>query len=70
MEYTTTVTCKCYNCNAISMEKIIIDRERIKLDLQEAHTRGFNEGYEYAKKELRKKLNLQELNYGRDKRME
>ena len=70
MEYTTTVTCKCYNCNAISMEKIIIDRERIKLDLQEAHTKGFNEGYEYAKKELRKKLNLQELNYGRDKRME
>ena len=58
MEYTTTVTCKCYNCNAISMEKIIIDRERIKLDLQKAHTKGFNEGYEYAKKELRKKLNL------------
>ena len=58
MEYTTTVICKCRNCNTISMEKIIIDRERIKLDLQEAHTRGFNEGYEYAKKELRKKLNL------------
>ena len=58
MEYTTTVICKCRNCNTISMEKIIIDRERIKLDLQEAHTKGFNEGYEYAKKELRKKLNL------------
>lgn len=58
MEYTTTVICKCRNCNTMSMEKIIIDRERIKLDLQEAHTRGFNEGYEYAKKELRKKLNL------------
>lgn len=40
------------------MEKIIIDRERIKLDLQEAHTKGFNEGYEYAKNELRKKLDL------------
>ena len=58
MEYTTTVTCKCYNCNAISMEKIIIDREKIKLDLQQAYTRGFNEGYEYAKNELRKKLDL------------
>ena len=58
MEYTTTVTCKCHNCNTMSMEKITIDRERIKLDLQEAHTKGFNEGYEYAKKELRKKLNL------------
>ena len=58
MEYTTTVICKCRNCNTMSMEKIIIDRERIKLDLQEAHTKGFNEGYEYAKKELRKKLNL------------
>ena len=58
MEYTTTVTCKCYNCNAISMEKIIIDREKIKLDLQQAHTEGFNEGYEYAKNELRKKLDL------------
>ena len=58
MEYTTTVICKCHNCNTMSMEKIIIDRERIKLNLQEAHTRGFNEGYEYAKKELRKKLNL------------
>ena len=58
MEYTTTVICKCHNCNRMSMEKIIIDRERIKLDLQEAHTKGFNEGYEYAKKELRKKLNL------------
>ena len=58
MEYTTTVICKCRNCNTMSMEKIIIDRERIKLDLQEAHTRGFNEGYEYAKKELRKKLGL------------
>lgn len=58
MEYTTTVICKCHNCNTMSMEKIIIDRERIKLDLQEAHNRGFNEGYEYAKKELRKKLNL------------
>ena len=54
MEYTTTVICKCHNCNAISMEKIIIDRESIKLDLQQAYTRGFNEGYEYAKKELRK----------------
>ena len=58
MEYTTTVICKCHNCNTMSMEKIIINRERIKLDLQEAHTKGFNEGYEYAKKELRKKLNL------------
>lgn len=58
MEYTTTVICKCHNCNTMSMEKIIIDKERIKLDLQEAHTKGFNEGYEYAKKELRKKLNL------------
>ena len=58
MEYTTTVICKCHNCNTMSMEKIMIDRERIKLDLQEAHTKGFNEGYEYAKKELRKKLNL------------
>ena len=58
MEYTTTVICKCHNCNTMSMEKIIIDRERRKLDLQEAHTRGFNEGYKYAKKELRKKLNL------------
>ena len=58
MEYTTTVICKCHNCNTMSMEEIIIDRERIKLDLQEAHTKGFNEGYEYAKKELRKKLNL------------
>ena len=58
MEYTTTVICKCHNCNTMSMEKIIIDRERIKLDLQEAHTKGFNEGYEYAKKELRKKLGL------------
>ena len=58
MEYTTTVICKCHNCNTMSMEKIIIDRERIKLDLKEAYTRGFNEGYEYAKKELRKKLNL------------
>ena len=57
-EYTTTVACKCYNCHAISMEKIVVDSERIKLDLQEAHTRGFNEGYEYAKKELRKKLDL------------
>ena len=58
MEYTTTFICKCHNCNTMSMEKIIIDRERIKLGLQEAHTKGFNEGYEYAKKELRKKLNL------------
>ena len=58
MEYIKKVACKCYNCNAISMEKIIVDSERIKLDLQEAHTRGFNEGYEYAKKELRKKLDL------------
>ena len=54
MEYITTVACKCYNCNAISMEKIIVDSERIKLDLQEAHTRGFNEGYEYAKKSYEK----------------
>ena len=58
MEYIKKVVCKCYNCHAISMEKIIVDSERIKLDLQEAHTRGFNEGYEYAKKELRKKLDL------------
>ena len=58
MDYTTTVMCKCHNCNTISMEKIIIDRERIKLDEQQAHNRGFNKGYEYAKKELRKKLNL------------
>ena len=58
MDYTTTVMCKCHNCNTISMEKIIIDRERIKLDLQEAHNKGFNEGYEYAKKALRKKLGL------------
>ena len=42
MEYIKKVACKCYNCNAISMEKIIIDREKIKLDLQQAHTRGFN----------------------------
>ena len=54
MEYITIVACKCYNCNAISMEKIIVDSERIKLDLQEAHTRGFNEGYEYAKKSYEK----------------
>ena len=54
MDYTTTVMCKYHNCNTISMEKIIIDRERIKLDLQEAHTRGFNEGYEYAKKNCEK----------------
>lgn len=58
MEYIKKVTCKCYNCHAISMEKIVVDSERIKLDLQEAHTKGFNEGYEYAKKELRKKLDL------------
>ena len=58
MEYTTTVICKCHNCNTMSMEKIIIDREKIKLDLQQAHTKGFNEEYEYAKKELRKKLGL------------
>ena len=56
MEYTTTVICKCHNCNTMSMEKIIIDRERIKLDLQQAHTRGFNEGYEYAKKRIAKKI--------------
>ena len=58
MDYTTTVMCKCHNCNTISMEKIIIDRERIKLDLHYVHIIFFNEGYEYAKTELRKKLNL------------
>ena len=58
MEYTTTVICKCHNCNTMLIETIFFVRERIKLDLQEAHTKGFNEGYEYAKKGLRKKLNL------------
>ena len=35
MEYIKKVACKCYNCHAISMEKIIVDSERIKLDLEE-----------------------------------
>ena len=35
MEYIKKVACKCYNCHAISMEKIIVDSERIKLDAPE-----------------------------------
>ena len=37
MDDTTTVMCKCHNGNTRAMERIIIDRERIKLDLQVYH---------------------------------
>ena len=49
MEYIKKVTCKCYNCNAISMEKIIVDSERIKRKL--------------IQEVLMKDMNMQKKNY-------
>ena len=57
-DYTKMTLCKCYNCHSLSMEKITIDYDEIKVELQLKYNEGFNEGYRKAKEEMREKLNL------------
>lgn len=56
--HTKKVMCKCFNCHNISMEKVVIDYDAIKVDMQMRYNDGFNDGYKKAKEELKKKLDL------------
>lgn len=57
-DYTNVVKCKCYFCHNISMEKLEIDYNKIRADMQMKYNEGFNDGYQKAKEEMRKKLDL------------
>ena len=58
-KYTKIVECKCFNCHAISMEKVEIDYDAINAAKQFEYNQGFNDGYKKAKEELRVKLGLE-----------
>lgn len=56
--YTKKIMCKCFNCHSVSMEKVLIDYDSIKADMQKRYNDGFNDGYKKAKEEFKKKLDL------------
>lgn len=50
MDYTKITMGKCFNCHSESMQKVEIDYEQIKADMDYKYNEGFKDGYKKPKK--------------------